>query len=138
MTDPDTHGPDSHGPDIHGRDTHDGAMATTAGRPVTLEPLPPGWWPLIGGGILAALGPLFGFLVGSMIGRGDGEGLSPLYIWMLVGLLIGGVGALMALMGGHTIYDRSREARESPDDPDDPASPPAGTPPAEVKQPKAR
>lgn len=81
---------------------------TNSGRPVVLHPMPPGWWPVIGGVLLAALGPLFGFLVGSMIGQGDGEGLSPLLVSLLVGFLAGAVGVAAALWGLYTIIDERR------------------------------
>lgn len=79
-----------------------------AGRPVVLQPMPPGWWLVIGGTVLAALGPLFGFLIGSMIGEGDGDGMDPIQLWLLLGFLAGAVGVAMALMGGYTILDRRR------------------------------
>ena len=80
-----------------------------AGRPVVLVPMPPGWWMVIGGTVLAALGPLFGFLIGSMVGEGDGEGMDPIQLWLLLGFLAGGVGVAAALMGAYTIVDRRRE-----------------------------
>lgn len=86
-------------------------MPAHSGRRVVLEPLPRGWWPVIGGTLLAALGPLFGFLVGSMIGPGDGEGLSPLLLSLLGGFLVGGVGVLAALWGIYTIVDHHRTHR---------------------------
>jgi hypothetical protein len=83
-----------------------------AGRPIVLEPLPAGWWRVIGGTVLAALGPLFGFLVGSMVGIGDGS--DPLLAWLLVGFLVGGVGIALALLGARTVYrNRAVEAPES-------------------------
>jgi hypothetical protein len=92
-------------------DTRD-HLQPTPGRRVVLEPMPPGWWMVIGGTVLAALAPLFGFLIGSMVGEGDGEGLDPIQVWLLVGFLVGGVGVAVALMGGYTILDRRRHAGE--------------------------
>ncbi|HET6667314.1 MAG TPA: hypothetical protein VFG98_08555 [Intrasporangium sp.] len=89
-------------------DPRDDVGQPSSGRPVVLEPMPPGWWMVVGGTVLAALAPLFGFLVGSMVGEGDGEGLDPIQAWLLVGFLVGGVGVAMALMGGYTIFDRRR------------------------------
>lgn len=89
-------------------DNGDDIASASAGRPVVLEPMPAGWWLVIGGVVLAALGPLFGFLVGAMIGEGDGKGLDPIQIWLLVGFLLGGVGVVMALIGGYTIVERRR------------------------------
>ena len=99
-------------PELHHSDPDLGA-----GRPVVLEPMPPGWWMVIGGTVLAALAPLFGFLIGSMVGEGDGEGMDPIQLWLLLGFLLGAVGVGMALMGGYTIIDRRRSA----EDPGDPA-----------------
>jgi hypothetical protein len=90
----------------------DDAWQHHAGRPVVLEPMPPGWWMVIDGTVLAALAPLFGFLVGSMIGEGDGKGMDPIQVWLLVGFLGGGVGVAMALIGAYTIFDRRRAAGE--------------------------
>ena len=39
------------------------------GRPVVLEPTPPGLWGVLLGVGLAALAPLFGFLIGGVLGR---------------------------------------------------------------------
>jgi len=88
--------------------------APGTGRPVVLTPMPPGWWGVIGGGIIAALGPLFGFLIGSMIGPGsvDDDGLSPLYLWLFIGFVVGGLGIGLALLGARTIY-RGRMAAEA-------------------------
>lgn len=94
---------------------HDSERDLGAGRPVVLEPMPSGWWLVIGGTVLAALAPLFGFLIGSMIGEGDGDGMDPIQLWLLLGFLLGGVGVAMALMGVYTILDR-RRAEEAPTD----------------------
>lgn len=70
------------------------------GRPITLTPVPPGLWLVIGGAIVATLGPLFGFLVGSMLGSDlDADGLSPIYLWLFIGFVVGGVGVVMLLLG---------------------------------------
>lgn len=94
-----------------------------AGRQIVLEPMPPGWWMVISGTVLAALGPLFGFLVGSMIGEGDGKGMDPIQLWLLLGFLVGAVGVAVALMGGYTIVDRRRtEEAAAPATTDTPGS----------------
>jgi hypothetical protein len=38
------------------------------GRPIQLTPVPPGVWPVILGGGVTVLGPLFGFLIGTILG----------------------------------------------------------------------
>jgi hypothetical protein len=108
-----------------------GTATPTAGRPIVLEPMPPGWWLVIGGVVLAALAPLFGFLVGSMIGEGDGDGLSPIYLFLLLGFLVGGVGILVALWGAYTIIDRRREAGRTAIDLDVDERPADAGPPAD-------
>ena len=52
------------------------------------------------GSILAVLGPLGGFLAGSMIGlsRRLGE-YDAMFIAMFAGLMVGGVGAVIAMLG---------------------------------------
>lgn len=95
------------------RKSHASAPDPAAGRQVVLEPMPSGWWPVIGGTVLAALGPLFGFLVGSMIGEGDGKGMDPIQLWLLLGFLVGAVGVAVALMGAYTVLDR-RRTEEAP------------------------
>ena len=55
---------------------------------------------VIGGSIVAFLAPLFGFLGGSMVGSsGGGSELDPLYLWLAIGLMVGAVGAGVAIMG---------------------------------------
>ncbi len=73
-----------------------------AGRPVVLTPMPPGLWTVIAGAGLATLGPLFGFLVGSMIGVGsatDLADLDALSVSLMIGIIVGGVGVVMVLFG---------------------------------------
>lgn len=71
-----------------------------SGRPVTLTPVQPGLWLVIGGAIVAALGPLFGFLLGSILGSDlDADGLSPIYLWLFIGFVVGGIGIAMLLVG---------------------------------------
>lgn len=82
------------------------------GRQVTLTPVPPGIWLIIGGGIVAALGPLFGFLIGSMIGSTtDEDELSPIYLCLFAGIVLGGLGVLAVLLGvRRVIQDRRDQA----------------------------
>jgi hypothetical protein len=76
------------------------STSAAAGRQIQLTPMPPGSWLLIGGGVVAALGPLFGFLVGSMIGSTTDTGdLSPIYLFLFLGILLGGLGIGAVLLG---------------------------------------
>jgi len=79
------------------------ADATTAGEP----PSSPterdrtrgvGW--IIIGTAVALLAPLTGFLGGTIVGSSGGAGeLDPLFLWLFVGMVIGGIGGGVALMG---------------------------------------
>jgi hypothetical protein len=69
------------------------------GRQVRLEPVPPGVWLIILGVVLAALGPLFGFLVGSMVGIEDDADLDAIYLYLFGGIVVGGIGVGLALLG---------------------------------------
>ena len=86
--------------------------AHSAGRQVNLTPVPAGIWLIIGGSLVAVLGPMFGFLIGSILGsttdRGD---LSPIYLFLFGGIVVGGLGVGAALLGARRVI---RERRESP------------------------
>ena len=70
--------------------TEPDSTTPTAGRQITLTPVPPGVWLIIGGGVLAALGPLFGFLIGSIAGSTTDTGdLSPIYLYLFAGIALG-------------------------------------------------
>lgn len=52
------------------------------------------------GAMVALLAPLFGFLGGTMVGTsGPVADLDPLFLWLFVGMVIGGVGGVVAIMG---------------------------------------
>ena len=86
--------------------------ASSAGRQVRLTPVPPGIWLIIGGGLLAALGPMFGFLIGSVMGSTtDRNDLSPIYLFLFGGIAVGGLGIGAVLLGARRVI---RERRESP------------------------
>ena len=81
----------------------------SAGRPVTLTPVPPGVWLIIGGSVVAALGPLFGFLIGSMLGSTIDKGdLSPIYLFLFGGLAVGGLGVGAILLGARRVIRERR------------------------------
>lgn len=55
---------------------------------------------IIIGGALAVFAPLTGFLGGTMVGSSGGVGeLDPLFLWLFVGMIIGGIGGVVAIMG---------------------------------------
>lgn len=81
-----------------------------AGRPVRLEPVRPGVWLIILGVVTAALGPLFGFLVGSMMGIDEGDDLDAIYLYLFAGIVVGGLGVGLALLGARRVLrDRRQE-----------------------------
>jgi len=61
------------------------------------ETVVPGFWMTILGSILAVIAPLAGFLGGSSTGAVAREG--QLGTWLLVGLVVGGLGVLVAFVG---------------------------------------
>ncbi|WP_353510770.1 hypothetical protein [Intrasporangium sp.] len=62
------------------------------------EPVAPGQWMTILGLIMAVLAPLAGFLGGSSTGAVARE--NALGVWLITGLVIGGLGVLVAFIGG--------------------------------------
>lgn len=75
------------------------------GRPVVLEPTPPGMWRALLGTAVAVLAPLFGFLVGGIFGAGTtGDSVDPMFLSLFAGIVIGGVGVLVALSGGARLW----------------------------------
>ncbi|MDQ3158144.1 MAG: hypothetical protein M3Q98_15740 [Actinomycetota bacterium] len=57
-----------------------------------------GW--IIIGATVALLAPLTGFLGGTIVGSSGGAGeLDPLFLWLFVGMVIGGIGGVVAIMG---------------------------------------
>jgi hypothetical protein len=76
----------------------DGAIET--GRPIRLTPVPRGFWLVVLGGGVAVLAPLFGFLVGTILGADDEiVGTSPIFLFLFIGFLLAGVGLAAALFG---------------------------------------
>ena len=87
------------------------------GRRVRLEPTPPGLSPLILGVVIAALAPLFGFLIGSLMGPADdGATFLPIYWGLFGGVVIGGIGLVIALVGGMKLWRHTHRKEERPAD----------------------
>lgn len=81
---------------------------TDGGRPITLTPVPPGLWLVIGGLVVATLGPMFGFLLGTILGSTTQVGdLQPIYLFLFLGLLVGAVGIAMMLVGARRLYKKA-------------------------------
>ncbi len=59
----------------------------------------PGVGIMILGAAIAVLAPLFGLLAGSMAGSPDPDSTGQLFQYFVVGLLIGGVGAVIVYLG---------------------------------------
>ena len=60
-----------------------------------------GMWLVVLGSVLAILAPLAGFLGGTIVGSsGVDSEMDPLLLWLIVGLGVGGVGVLIAFLGG--------------------------------------
>lgn len=82
-----------------------------SGRPVVLAPNPPGFWTILLGVCLAGLGPLGGFLIGSALGQRTAvTGPDPIFLWLTIGIIVGGIGLAIATLGGFRLY-RSLRAR---------------------------
>ncbi|MBI2244073.1 MAG: hypothetical protein HYU55_09070 [Nocardioides sp.] len=80
------------------------------GRQIRLEPVRPGVWLIILGAVIAALGPLFGFLLGSLIGIDEGDDLDAIYLYLFAGIVIGGIGVGLALLGTRRVLRDRRAA----------------------------
>jgi hypothetical protein len=78
------------------------------GRPIQLTPVTPGVWLVILGGGVTVLGPLFGFLIGTILGtEGETLGMSPIFLFLFLGFLVAGAGLGTAMLGVRRIL-RSR------------------------------
>ena len=88
-----------------GPDPGDVAGTPEPGRRVVLEATPPGLWRVLLGVALAALAPLLGFLVGGIRGVGKvGDEVDPMFISLFLGIVIGGIGLLVAVSGGTRLW----------------------------------
>lgn len=84
---------------------HEAGGASEPGRPVVLEPTPPGLWRALLGAAVAVLAPLFGFLVGGIFGAGTtGDSMDPMFLSLFAGIVIGGIGVLVGLSGGARLW----------------------------------
>ncbi|WP_238008565.1 hypothetical protein KZZ52_31810 [Dactylosporangium sp. AC04546] len=73
---------------------------TEPGRPIRLTPVAPGVWLVILGGGVTVLGPLFGFLTGTILGAERKTlGMSPIFLFLFLGFLVAGAGLGVALLG---------------------------------------
>lgn len=80
-------------------------LTQTPGRQIVLEPLAPGLWGIIVGVVFAALAPLGGFLVGSILGPGQtGANLNPMFLSLFVGIILGALSLLLAAVNGYRLY----------------------------------
>lgn len=89
--------------------THQGGVPP--GRPVRLEPTPPGLWRVLLGIGVAALAPLFGFLIGGSAGMTDDRANDPKFLALSIGIMVGGVGVLVAITGGMRLWRHFRDQR---------------------------
>ncbi|HEX5993795.1 MAG TPA: hypothetical protein VFY84_01500 [Jiangellales bacterium] len=77
------------------------------GRPIRLTPVAPGFWLVLLGAGVMVLGPLFGFLIGTILGTDDETlGMSPLYLFLFLGFVVAGVGLGVLLLGVRRILRR--------------------------------
>ena len=59
---------------------------------------------------VAVLAPLFGFLVGGIFGAGTvGDSIDPMFLSLFIGIMIGGIGVLVALSGGARLWRHFHE-----------------------------
>jgi hypothetical protein len=70
------------------------------GRPIRLSPVAPGFWLVILGAGVMVLGPLFGFLTGTILGtERETLGMSPIFLFLFLGFLAAGAGLGTAILG---------------------------------------
>lgn len=93
------------------------------GRPVVLEPTPPGMWRVLLGTAVAVLAPLFGFLVGGMFGAGTtGDTVDPMFLSLFTGIVIGGIGVLVAIAGGARLWRHFHQKNAAETDVSEPSA----------------
>lgn len=80
------------------------------GRPVLLEPTPPGFWRVLGGGVVAVLAPFFGILIGSTLGADDPDSrMDPLYWGFFLGCVVGAFGLVFVGLGARQLMRNPRK-----------------------------
>ncbi len=82
------------------------------GRQVRLVPLTAGIWMVLLGCGAMVLGPLFGFLVGTMLGT-DWQtlGMNSIFFFLFLGFMVAGLGLGVALLGARRmLQNRNQEA----------------------------
>lgn len=86
------------------------------GRPVVLVPTPPGFWMAVIGVCMAAISPLFGFLVGTILGTPAGDQVfGPAFLGLFIGIGFGALGVVAAIVGGRRLWqDMHRADRAEP------------------------
>ena len=63
---------------------------------------------------MAVLGPMFGFLIGSIIGSTTETGdLSPIYLCLFGGIVVGGLGVGAVLLGAQRVIRERRDSSAS-------------------------
>ena len=72
----------------------------------------PGIAIMVLGAVIAVLSPLFGLLAGSMAGSPDPDSTGQLFQYLVVGLLLGGVGVVILYLG-FVRYRRCRRNKEA-------------------------
>ena len=88
-------------------------LSSVQGRPIELTPVPRGVWLVILGGGVAALAPLFGFLIGSILGTEDEPlGMTSIFLFLFLGFVVAGVGVGIAILGVRRVL---RDRRTSAD-----------------------
>lgn len=88
------------------------------GRQVRLVPLTTGLWMVLLGCGAMVLGPLFGFLVGTMLGS-DWQtlGMNSIFFFLFLGFMVAGLGLGAALLGARQMLqnrNRNQEATDTP------------------------
>jgi hypothetical protein len=83
--------------------------SSAEGRPIKLTPVPGGVWLVILGSGVTVLAPLFGFLIGSVLGTEDQTfGMSSIFLFLFLGFLTAGAGLGLAILGVRRILRNRR------------------------------